>query len=190
MLKRLFLLTFAAAALAACDDNEAEPIEVLPYGYAWATVNDAVANDRVIKNMLFFGLSNVTTVATGSVYPDDTALFEIEPDADGTLYLYMHATRFATGMPATEMRIPGIACTDASHTAPRLEMTLADEVNPENWVEAVGQWQTNSNFKISGFSGTVDNLSLTVSFTCKRKVKEKWFDFKVDYTGRLLVKIK
>lgn len=190
MLKRLFLMTFAAAALAACDDNEAEPIEVLPYGYAWATVNDAVANGQVTKNMLFFGLSNVTTVATGSIYPDDTALFEIEPDADGTLYLYMHATRFAMGMPATEMRIPGIAYTDASQDAPRLKMTLSEEVNPENWVEAVRQWQTNSNFKISGFSGTVDNLTFSVSFTCNRKVNEKWFAFKVDYTGRLLAKIK
>lgn len=189
MLKKLFLLLFAAAALAACSDNEAEPIEVLPYGYAWATVNNAVAEGEVTGNMLFFGLSNVTTVASGSVFPDDTALFELEPDAEGTLYLYMHATRFAAGMPATEMRIPGIVYEDASQGTPRLGMTLA-ETHPENWVEAASRWETNSNFKVVNLSGTVDNLSCTVSFTCMRKMKEKWIEFKVDYTGRLLVKIK
>lgn len=189
MLKKLLILTFAAATTAACDNNEAEPIEVLPYGYGWAEVNDAVTEGAVTKNMLFFGLSQVKTVATGSIFPDDTALFEIEPDTDGTLYLYMHATRFAVGMPATEMRIPGIAYNDSSEgTTPRLTMTLA-ETTPENWVEAVREWQTNSNFKIVGLNGTVDNLSYTVTFTCSRKVKEKWIDFEVDYSGRLLVKI-
>lgn len=190
MFKKIFLAAFAAATLSACSDNEAEPIEVLPYGYGWAEVNDAVSNGKVIKNMLFFGLSNVTTVATGSVFPDDTALFELEPAADGTLYLYMHATRFAVGMPAVEMRIPTIAYTDASQgSAPRLTMTLT-EVAPENWVEAAREWQTNNDFKITGLSGTVDNLTYQVTFTCSRKVKEKWIDFKVGYNGRLLVRIK
>lgn len=190
MIKKLILLAFAAATLAACSDNKAEDIEVLPYGYAFAEVNNAVQNGRVTNNMLFFGLSTVTTVSSGSVFSDDTALFELEADDNGTLYLYMHATRFAVGMPAVEMRIPGIVYTDtAEGTAPRLT-TAIDEINPENYNEDAHAWQSNSDFKISALTGTMDNLTYQVSFTCSRKAGKGWVDFAVRYSGRLLVKIK
>lgn len=188
MVKKLILLALAATLAIACDDNDSEPIEVLPYGYAYAEVNNAVTAGKVTGNMPFYGLSTVTTVASGSVFPDDTALFEIEPAADGTLYLYMHATRFAAGMPAVEMRIPGI---DYASTGAGAKFSLSlSQINPENYNEDAHAWQSNSNFLVSGLTGTVDNLDLRVKFTVTRKMGNQSVDFAVDYAGRLLVKIK
>ncbi|WP_418981771.1 hypothetical protein [Alistipes sp.] len=186
LVKNLLLLAFAATLTVACDDNEAEEIEVLPYGYAYAEVNNAVSGGKVTANMLFFGLSTVTTVSTGSVFPDDTALFEIEPAADGKLYLYMHATRFAVGMPAVEMRIPQIDYATQGAGA-KFTLSLA-EINPENYNEDAHAWQSNSNFKITDLQGTVDNLNCSVTFTCTRKMGTKSVAFAVVYSGRLLVK--
>ena len=65
-----FLLPFsllASAALSSCSDGctgDPDPTPELPDGYTYATENTSINDGTVTANMLFFGTSTVTTVAS------------------------------------------------------------------------------------------------------------------------------
>lgn len=107
-----FLLPFsllASAALSSCSDGctgDPDPTPELPDGYTYATENTSINDGTVTANMLFFGTSTVTTVASGATFTDGKALFELVADGEGKVRILMHETRFAAEMPALEMEIP------------------------------------------------------------------------------------
>ena len=82
-----FLLPFsllASAALSSCSDGctgEPDPTPELPDGYTYATENTSINDGTVTANMLFFGTSTVTTVASGATFTDGKALFELVADS-------------------------------------------------------------------------------------------------------------
>lgn len=110
-----FLLPFsllASAALSSCSDGctgDPDPTPELPDGYTYATENTSINDGTVTANMLFFGTSTVTTVASGATFTDGKALVELVADGEGKVRILMHETRFAAEMPALEMEIPGIS---------------------------------------------------------------------------------
>ena len=108
-----FLLPFsllASAALSSCSDGctgNPDPTPELPDGYTYATENTSINDGTVTANMLFFGTSTVTTVASGATFTDGKALFELVADGEGKVRILMHETRFAAEMPALEMESTG-----------------------------------------------------------------------------------
>lgn len=84
-----FLLPFsllASAALSSCSDGctgDPDPTPELPDGYTYATENTSINDGTVTANMLFFGTSTVTTVASGATFTDGKALFELVADGEG-----------------------------------------------------------------------------------------------------------
>ena len=89
-MKKLFLLLFAAAAFAACDDDK-------DYGTA---------------NEEYSGTLTVTLLSDPSqVYTFDDKRFSLVSADDGTLTLWMHETQFVPQMPVLTMEVPGIAYT-------------------------------------------------------------------------------
>lgn len=102
-MKKLLFLLFAAAAFAACNDDDGAP------KIRYASTNDGIVDGHLQGiNMFFYGRA-VATDDTGSAYTDDEALFEFAggPSGDSEYFsLYMHKTRFAASMPPFEMKIP------------------------------------------------------------------------------------
>lgn len=102
-MKKLLFLLFAAAAFAACNDDDGAP------KIRYASTNDGIIDGHLQGiNMFFYG-SAVATDDAGNAYTDDEALFEFAggPSGDSEYFsLYMHKTRFAAGMPPFEMKIP------------------------------------------------------------------------------------
>lgn len=177
MLKKLFLFTFAAFALTACNDDK-ENDNGLPVGYRYAETNESVSDGKIQNNILFFGTSRVTTAGQEQApFTDKKALFELTGTSrEGKSVLYMHATRFAAAMPAVEMRIPNLPFDGSGKTL----TTAAASVVPENLVPATNQWIGNERYVITNFEGRIEGTVFTATFTCAGR-------FKVEYTGKLIV---
>ena len=97
-MKKILFLLFAAAAFAACNDDDGEP------KVRYATTNDGIENGYLQgANLHFYGTSTVTD-AKGKTFTDPEAWFEFAGGPE-SFSLYMHKTRFAANMPGVEMRL-------------------------------------------------------------------------------------
>lgn len=181
MMKKLFLLSLAALALAACnDDKDKDSDKGLPTGYKYASTNEQIADGRIQADIQFFGTSQVATLGQGPAAPfvDKKALFELTTtSSEGASVLYMHATRFAAAMPAVEMRLLGLPIEGSGKS---LSFT-AERIVPENFIAATNQWVSNERYAITQIEGQIDNTQIEITFTCAGV-------FKVTYSGKLIVK--
>lgn len=105
-MKKLFLILFAAAAFAACDDDK-------DYG---------TANEDYTGTLTVTLVSDPTKVNTF-----ENKHFSLIRATDGTLTLWMHETQFVPQMPVLTMEVPGIAY---SRTPDRLNLK-ADRIIPK-----------------------------------------------------------
>ena len=103
-MKKILFLLFAAAAFAACNDDDGEP------KVRYATTNDGIENGYLQgANLHFYGTSTVTD-AKGETFTDPEAWFEFAGGPE-SFSLYMHKTRFAANMPGVEMRLQTVTYT-------------------------------------------------------------------------------
>ena len=171
-----FLLPFsllASAALSSCSDGctgDPDPTPELPDGYTYATENTSINDGTVTANMLFFGTSTVTTVASGATFTDGKALFELVADGEGKVRILMHETRFAAEMPALEMEVPGISYTGEENTIDLSAASVTPEIKGTPFAKYV----------ITNLTGEAARTELTVTFTCAGA-------FDVSYQGRLII---
>ncbi len=92
-MRKLFLLLFAAAAIAACDDDK-------DYGN---------------PNENYTGTLTVTLLSDpAQVNTFEHKQFSLVRAGDGTLTLWMHETQFIPQMPVLTMEVPGIVYTRAA----------------------------------------------------------------------------
>ena len=106
-MKKLLFLLFAAAAFAACNDDDGAP------KICYASTNDGIENGYLQGvNLHFYGTSTVTD-AKGGTFTDDEAWFEFAGGPE-SFSLYMHKTRFAANMPGVEMRLQTVTYTPGS----------------------------------------------------------------------------
>lgn len=142
-----FLLPFsllASAALSSCSDGctgDPDPTPELPDGYTYATENTSINDGTVTANMLFFGTSTVTTVASGATFTDGKALFELVADGE---------------MPALEMEIPGISYSGEEKTIDLSAASVTPEIKGTPFAKYV----------ITNLTGKADSKYLTITFTC------------------------
>ncbi len=161
-----FLLPFsllASAALSSCSDGctgDPDPTPELPDGYTYATENTSINDGTVTANMLFFGTSTVTTVASGATFAD----------GEGKVRILMHETRFAAEMPALEMEIPGISYSGEEKTIDLSAASVTPEIKGTPFAKYV----------ITNLTGKADSKYLTITFTCAGA-------FDVNYQGRLII---
>ena len=163
----------ASAALSSCSDGctgDPDPTPELPDGYTYATENTSINDGTVTANMLFFGTSTVTTVASGATFTDGKALFELVADGEGKVRILMHETRFAAEMPALEMEVPGISYTGEEKTIDLSAASVTPEIKGTPFAKYV----------ITNLTGEAARTELTVTFTCAGA-------FDVSYQGRLII---
>ena len=97
-MKKILFLLFAAAAFAACNDDDGEP------KVRYATTNDGIENGYLQgANLHFYGTSTVTD-AKGETFMDPEAWFEFAGGPE-SFSLYIHQTRYAADMPGLELRL-------------------------------------------------------------------------------------
>ena len=161
-MKKILFLLFAAAAFAACNDDDGEP------KVRYATTNDGIENGYLQgANLHFYGTSTVTD-AKGETFTDPEAWFEFAGGPE-SFSLYMHKTRFAANMPGVEMRL----------------QTVREEIIPsalkENNEGGGSSYQPVERYKITNLTGAIDGVDCRVSFTCAGV-------FQVIYEGRLIIK--
>ena len=160
-----FLLPFsllASAALSSCSDGctgDPDPTPELPDGYTYATENTSINDGTVTANMLFFGTSTVTTVASGATFTDGKALFELVADGEGKVRILMH-----------EMEVPGISYTGEEKTIDLSAASVTPEIKGTPFAKYV----------ITNLTGKADSKYLTITFTCAGA-------FDVNYQGRLII---
>lgn len=174
-MKKILFLLFAAAAFAACNDDDGAP------KVRYATTNDGIENGLITgSNLHFYGTSTVTD-AQGKVFTDDDAWFEFAGDSK-EFALYMHKTRFAANMPGVEMRLYTVPYTPTGDKS----MTFAEaEIIPdalkENATGGGSSYQPVAKYVITDLEGSIDNVNCHVSFTCAGV-------FNVTYEGKLIIK--
>ena len=134
------------------------------------TENTSINDGTVTANMLFFGTSTVTTVASGATFTDGKALFELVADGEGKVRILMHETRFAAEMPALEMEIPGISYSGEEKTIDLSAASVTPEIKGTPFAKYV----------ITNLTGKADSKYLTITFTCAGA-------FDVNYQGRLII---
>ena len=174
-MKKILFLLFAAAAFAACNDDDGEP------KVRYATTNDGIENGYLQgANLHFYGTSTVTD-AKGETFTDPEAWFEFAGGPE-SFSLYMHKTRFAANMPGVEMRLQTVTYT------PESDKSLGfakEEIIPyalkENATGGGSGYQPVAKYVITDLEGSIDNLKCHVSFTCAGV-------YKVEYEGRLIIK--
>lgn len=178
MLKKLLLLSFAAFALAACNDEADEGIQ-------YATSNPEIVDGVYSgQNMHFYGTAKVTNTTDGSTYTDPEAWFEF---AGGeTLVIYMHQTRFAAAMPALEMRLYRIPYTagqgaSLSYTAD----SWVPQVRLPNQEGGGYSYQDMPAYTLTQIEGAVSDILCHMTFSCD---VPRLGSYRVEYDGRLLVK--
>ena len=178
MLKKLLLLSFAAFALAACNDEADEGIQ-------YATSNPEIVDGVYSgQTMHFYGTATATNTKDNSTYSDPEAWFEIHGDKG--LVIYMHQTRFAAQMPALEMRIHRIPYTPGEGAS--LSFTAESSVPQVRLPNQVGggySYQDMPAYTLTGVEGSVNDIVCRMAFTCS---VPKLGTYRMEYEGRLLVK--
>lgn len=132
------------------------------------TVKQAGGPGKITSNMSFKGSAKTTTIATGDVYLNADARFEVAPQADGSIRLLMHETKFAEAMPAMEMEVPGITQTVTVDGVSLGALSATPEIAGTPY----------SRYQITGLVGSVIDTKLYVGFTCAGA-------YLVEYTGYL-----
>lgn len=106
-----FLLPLSLLALAAlngCNDNNADtpdPTPELPDGYTYATENTSINDGTVTANMLFFGTSTVTTIASGEEKTIDLSAASVTPEIKGTPFAKYVITNLTGEAARTELTV-------------------------------------------------------------------------------------
>ena len=174
-MKKILFLLFAAAAFAACNDDDGTP------KIRYATTNDAIENGHLTgTNMHFYGTSTVTDT-NGGTFTDDEAWFEFA-GGSGDFALYMHKTRFAANMPGVEMRLYTVPYKPTGDKSLSFaEEELIPEALKENEVGGGSSYQPVARYKITDLEGSIDGVNCHVSFTCAGI-------YQVNYEGRLIIK--
>lgn len=173
MLKKLLLLSFAAFALAACNDEADE-------GVQYATSNPEIVDGVYSgQTMHFYGTATVTNTKDNSTYTDPEAWFEIHGDKG--LVIYMHQTRFAPDMPGQEMRIYRIPYTGGEGAS--LTFSAESFIPQAKLPNETGgyDYQDFPQFMLTEIEGTIDGTLFRMAFTCMGT-------YRMEYEGRLLVK--
>lgn len=173
-MKKLFtlLLSIAIVATTACEsDDNGTPDNGLPTGYVYADSNTAITDGAITQGMLFFGTSTVTTIASGEVYTDTKANFELVSDGQGKVRILMHETRFAAAMPALEMEVPGVPYTGLESVIALTTASVVPEIKGTPY----------ERYTMTALTGMVGNTVFDLSFTCAEA-------FQVTYQGRLIIK--
>ena len=173
-MKRLFLLAFAALALAACNDSDDAP--------RFAVENTQVEEGSLTgSNIHFLGTATVVA-ADGSSYVDKEAEFEFAGLDDFTLY--MHRTRFAAAMPALEMRLFNQPYTPGTGASFSFALpSVVPQVKLPNQVGGGYTWTPFPSYTLTEVEGSVDNTLCCVSFSCE---VPNLGSYRVEYEGRLL----
>ncbi len=178
MLKKLLMMSLAAFALVACNDEADE-------GVQYATSNPSIVDGVFTSdNMHFYGTAKVTD-SEGNVFTDPEAWFEFAGDRE-TLTIYMHQTRFAAQMPALEMRIHRIPYTPGEEAS--LSFTAESTVPQVRLPNQVGggySYQDMPAYTLTGVEGSVNDIVCRIAFTCS---VPKLGTYRMEYEGRLLVK--
>ena len=173
MLKKLLLLSIAAFALAACNDEADE-------GPQYASSNPEIVDGVYSgQTMHFYGTATVTNTSDGSTYSDPEAWFEIHGDKG--LVIYMHQTRFAPDMPGQEMRIYRIPYTGGEGAS--LTFSAESFIPQAKLPNETGgyDYQDFTQFMLTEIEGTIDGTLFQMAFTCMGT-------YRMEYEGRLLVK--
>ena len=159
-MKKILFLLFAAAAFAACNDDDGEP------KVRYATTNDGIENGYLQGANLHF-------------YPEAWFEFAGGPES---FSLYMHKTRFAANMPGVEMRLQTVTYTPKGDKSLNF---VREEIIPsalkENNEGGGSSYQPVERYKITNLTGAIDGVDCRVSFTCAGV-------FQVIYEGRLIIK--
>ena len=174
MLKKLLMMSLAAFALAACNDEADE-------GVQYATSNPSIVDGVFTSdNMHFYGTAKVTD-SEGNVFTDPEAWFEFAGDRE-TLAIYMHQTRFAAAMPALEMRLYRIPYTPGEGASLSFsEATFTPEAELPNTEGGGSSYQEVPQFALTNLEGSIEETRLHMAFTCMGT-------YRMEYEGRLLVK--
>lgn len=173
MLKKLLMMSLAAFALAACNDEADEGIQ-------YATSNPSIVDGVFTSdNMHFYGTAKVTD-SEGNVFTDPEAWFEFAGDRE-TLAIYMHQTRFAEKMPQLEMRIYRIPYTGGEGAS--LTFSAESFIPQAKLPNETGgyDYQDFPQFMLTEIEGTIDGTLFHMAFTCMGT-------YRMEYEGRLLVK--
>ena len=178
MLKKLLLLSFAAFALAACNDEADEGVQ---YATSNPEIVDGVFSGR---NMHFYGTATVTNTSDGSTYTDPEAWFEFA--GDKALVIYMHQTRFAAAMPALEMRLYRIPYTGGEGASLTYSAdSWVPQVQLPNQEGGGYSYQDMPSYTLTEVEGAIDEIVCRMSFTCD---VPRLGTYRMEYEGRLLVK--
>ena len=174
MLKKLLMMSLAAFALAACNDEADE-------GVQYATSNPSIVDGVFTSdNMHFYGTAKVTD-SEGNVFTDPEAWFEFAGDRE-TLTIYMHQTRFAAAMPDLEMRLYRIPYTPGEGASLSFsEATFTPEAELPNTEGGGSSYQEVPQFALTNLEGSIEETRLHMAFTCMGT-------YRMEYEGRLLVK--
>ena len=174
MLKKLLMMSFAAFALAACNDEADEGVQ---YASSNPEIVDGVYSGQT---MHFYGTATVTNTTDNSTYTDPETWFEIHGDKG--LVVYMHQTRFAASMPAQEMRIYRIPYTPGEGASLSFsEPTFTPEAELPNTEGGGSSYQEVPQFALTDLEGSIEETRLHMAFTCMGT-------YRMEYEGRLLVK--
>ena len=173
MLKKLLLLSFAAFALAACNDDADEGIQ-------YATSNPEIVDGVYsCQTMHFYGTATVTNTKDNSTYSDPEAWFELHGDKG--LVIYMHQTRFAPDMPGQELRIYRMPYTGGEGAS--LTFSAESFIPQAKLPNETGgyDYRDFTQFMLTEIEGTIDGTLFRMAFTCMGS-------YRMEYEGRLLVK--
>lgn len=178
MLKKLLLMSLAALALAACNDEADEGIQ-------YASNNPEIVNGVYSgRNMHFYGTATVTNQEDGSTYTDPEAWFEFT--GGEALVIYMHQTRFAEKMPQLDMRIYRIPYTPGQGASLSFSSeSLIPQVRLPNQEGGGYSYQDMPAYTLTGVEGSVNDIICRMAFTCS---VPKLGTYRMEYEGRLLVK--
>ncbi len=178
MLKKLLMMSLAALALAACNDEADE-------GVQYASSNPSIVDGVFTSdNMHFYGTATVTD-SEGNVFTDPEAWFEFAGGRE-TLVIYMHKTRFAEKMPQLDMRIYRIPYTPGQGASLAFSSeSLVPQVLLPNQVGGGYSYQDMPAYALAGVEGSVDDIVCRIGFTCN---VPNLGSYRMEYEGRLLVK--
>lgn len=161
-MNRKFTWIFAALTLflGACGGGSKEEIPPEPED---ESLNHWIQDGRILADIGFTGTSEtVTGDATDNPFVDESAKFTLSTTSAGQTTIYMHAVRFASAMPAVEMRIPNVPISGTEKT---LQFARAS-VTPEAFIAAANDWVPYDRYQITDLSGSLEDADLTFVFTC------------------------